>query len=135
MFWKKTKSEAPEVGVAESVAASERRDAYRIPVSRDISLQVTVDGVDCRVTNISAGGLALLAPQLLPGQEYSLRLPLPDGSPVIHTRVTVIDRSSRGICRCGFVQLSIPSRDAIHRFILEQEKHRIRNTRVRKAID
>jgi len=135
LFWKKKEADEFDIELDEpSREASERRESFRIGSDPQNPVLVTIDGVDYSAANLSAGGLAIPAPELQAGQKYSIRLQLPDGSPVILTEVEVINKTPRGLCRCKFLQLSAVSRNALHRYILGCEKQRIRKIRTRRAV-
>lgn len=133
MFWKKKPTDDLSIELPEADDDTlERRESFRISTTSDDVL-VRIGEQDCRVVNISAGGLALKASGLREGYKYSIRLQLPDASPAIHTELEVISITRRGVCRCKFLQLSALSRNAIHRYILSREKAQIRTSRVRSA--
>jgi c-di-GMP-binding flagellar brake protein YcgR len=135
LFWRKKKADEFEIELDEPPReASERRESFRIGSDPSNPVLVTVDGVDYTAANLSAGGLAIRAPGLQAGQRYSIRLQLPDGIPVILTEVDVINATPQGLCRCKFLQLSAVSRNALHRYILDREKQRIRKTRTGHAV-
>jgi c-di-GMP-binding flagellar brake protein YcgR len=134
LFWRKKKADEFEIELDEPAReASERRESFRIGSDPQNPVLVTIDGVDYTAANLSAGGLAIRAPELQAGQKYSIRLQLPD-SPVILTEIAVINATPQGLCRCKFMQLSAVSRNALHRYILDREKQRIRKTRTRRAV-
>ena len=134
MFWRKKKADLFQLELDEAQReASERRESFRIGSDPEHPVLVTVDGVEHRAANLSAGGLAIRSPALQAGKKYSIRLQLPDGSPIILTEVDVINASPQGLCRCKFRQLSAPSRNALHRYILGREIQQIRNTRIRRG--
>ncbi len=135
MFWRKKKTDTLIVEAeAPKSSAAERREAFRVGSDPDNPILVTVEGVDYVAVNISAGGLAVRSKELEKGETYSIRLQLPDGSPVILTELAVVHTSAQGLCRCKFLKLSVLSRNAIHRYVLSREKHQIRTTRMRRAV-
>jgi len=135
LFWTKKKADQLEVEVDEPQNdAAERRESFRIGADPDNPMLVTIGDLEYTATNLSAGGLAIRARGLVAGKKYSIRLQLPDGSPVILTEVGVVSVTSQRLCRCKFLQLSAVSRDVLHRYILAREKQQIRNTRARRAI-
>ena len=136
MFWKKKKSEDFEIELnAPQPEASERRESFRIGSDPENPVSVSIGDVEYVAANLSAGGLAIRARALKAGKKYSIRLQLPDGSPVILTEIGVVSVTPQGMCRCKFLRLSVLSQNALHRYILSREKQQIRNTRVRHAVE
>ena len=135
MFWRKKKADGVQIELDETPReAAERRDSFRIGSDPEHPVIVTVGGVEHPAASLSAGGLAIRAPGLQAGGKYSIRLQLPDGSPVILIEVEVTSESPQGLRHCKFLKLSASSRSVLHRYILSREKQQIRNTRTRKAV-
>lgn len=136
MFWRKRKTDEFEIELgAPQPEAAERRESFRIGADPENPVTVTIGDFEYVAANLSAGGLAIRARELKAGKKYSIRLQLPDGSPVILTEIGVVSVTPQGLCRCKFLRLSVLSQDALHRYILSREKQQIRNTRVRPAVE
>lgn len=135
MFWKKKEPDELNVELEEpSDTPADRRESFRIGADPENPVIVTIGELEYPVCNLSAGGLAIRARGLQAGKKYSIRLQLPDGSPVILTEIGVIHVSPQKLCRCKFLHLSLVSRDSLHRYILSREKEQIRTTRMRRVV-
>ena len=132
LFWKKKSEAEAELEAVEQ--DSDLRDDFRIAPDPENPVIVTVNQVDIRVANISAGGLAFRAKGFEVNREYSIRLQLPDGAAPILTTLRVMFIDERHVCRGKFVRLSLLSKDIIHRYVLGREKHRIRTTHMRRIV-
>ncbi len=136
MFWRKKKSDEFAIELEEPRnEAAERRESFRIGADPDNPVIVTIGDLEYPVCNLSAGGLAIRARGLQAGKKYSIRLQLPDGSPVILTEIGVVSVSPQKLCRCKFLRLSLVSQDTLHRYILDREKEQIRTTRMRRIVE
>ena len=136
MFWKRKKSDEFIVELDEpSESAAERRESFRIGADPENPVIVTIGNLEYPVCNLSAGGLAIRARGLQAGKKYSIRLQLPDGSPVILTEIGVVNVTPQKLCRCKFLRLSLVSQDTLHRYILGREKEQIRTTRMRRVVE
>lgn len=79
-----------------------------------------------RITSLSAGGCAVVIPQMLPRSVYlRLRIELPDTDPIdVHAGVVATSAISGGreLVRAAFADLKENERDAIARYVLHRQQ-------------
>jgi c-di-GMP-binding flagellar brake protein YcgR len=123
LFWKK-KSERPYV----RLGGDDRRNAVRI--NPDDNLSIEIEGQSFQVMDISAGGVSFAAEGIESGSQLSTQLLLRLYQQKVEVRIEVLFQDNQGICHCRFVELSPETSEILHHYILDLQKHAIRNQRI-----
>jgi len=119
LFWKRKDRNDLEVSWA-----SDGRSSYRVRPLPEEPILIEVEGQTYRVHDISAGGVSL---QKVAGAAIGDRLEavftLPYLDEAVETAIRVVDVTPE-LTRGAFFNLAADQRDAIHRYVLENQKRR-----------
>ena len=119
MFWRKKDRNDLEVSWT-----SDGRGSYRVRPLPEAPIFVEIEGLAYRVHDISAGGISFhkVSGAGL-GDRLEAKFNLPYLDEIIESAVRVVD-TTQDLTRCAFFNLAADQREAIHRYVLENQKRR-----------
>ena len=131
MFWKRKRNKPePEL----EVAADDQREHYRVRLPAEMPARVRLREGEFQIRDLSAGGIAFAGPAYAVGNRLAAVLLLGPQRLAVKAVITIVDADVDGISHASLGGLEAADRAALHRFVLEVQKHEIRNTRERRAI-
>lgn len=127
MFWKRTRKRHPSQSERSLFEAPrERRSAYRVTPNPDKPVVFKFAGGVFVAQNISAGGAALVAPELSGKGLFEAQLQLPDEEPEVSLKLEVLRKEAGTVCHCRFIDVPPELENRLFRYVLEREKEIIR---------
>ncbi|MFZ5585557.1 MAG: PilZ domain-containing protein [Thermodesulfobacteriota bacterium] len=128
MFWKKKKSSQPDDSFKIEFEESPRY-YFRVRPAPDRPVYMQIGGRRHEVYDISAGGLAIWAPELQEGQKISGLLHLPEGERPVPLIMVVRNMGAEGLVGGQFAKIRDSDRELIHYYVLKRQKEEIAETR------
>lgn len=119
MFWKRKDKTDLDFELPET-----KRTTHRIRPGHEAPVFFQIQGQDCRVYDISAGGASFqIPPGVHAGDVVPASFRLPHINSLVEVKVRIVSVEN-DIARSGFVDLSLADREEIHRYVLEEQKRR-----------
>lgn len=128
MFWKKKKSSKPADPFGLRFDEGPRY-YFRVRPAASAPVYFQIGGRRHQVYDISAGGLALWAPDLAQGQQVSGLLHLPTGGRPLPLVLLVRNTGPEGLVGSQFAKIRNEDRELIHLYVLQRQKEEIAEQR------
>ncbi len=128
MFWKKKKSSKPADPFGLRFDEGPRY-YFRVRPAASAPVYFQIGGRRHQVYDISAGGLALWAPDLAQGQQVSGLLHLPTGGRPLPLVLLVRNTGPEGLVGSQFAKIRDEDRELIHLYVLQRQKEEIAEQR------
>ena len=122
MFWKKK----PLIEVELPDDGNDHRSAYRIKPESERPIILNLANNSYTLTNISGGGCCFRSYNYPEGYQAAGTLRIPSDDIIFPVTVRIVSKQ-KDLCRCEFVRISPKSADAVHAYVLEAQKAKIRN--------
>ncbi len=98
------------------------RSYFRVRPAANQPVSVEISGQACKVLDISAGGMAIVAASTLKiGQRYQARLHIPQDPEPVSMELEVLNRKEQ-LARCEIVNIDEDQRERIHLYVLKRQK-------------
>ncbi|MFH1058021.1 MAG: PilZ domain-containing protein [Pseudomonadota bacterium] len=128
MFWRKKKSSPTDDPFRLEFDESPRY-YFRVRPSPLRPVHMQIAGRRHEVYDISAGGLAIWAPELKEGQKISGLLHLPEGDRPLPLIMMVRNIGAEGLVGGQFAKIRDSDREQIHYYVLKRQKEEICESR------
>ncbi len=125
MFWKKSKKKDGKTGEPFAIAFDlDRRNYYRVEPRRDKPVFLQLAGKRLAALDVSAGGIAVRASGLKPGQRVQGILYLPIGGP-IPVIMDVVKSIPGQMVAFEYSKIKPEDRERLHQYVLERQKEEL----------
>ena len=122
MFWKKQK----KIDIEFPEDRNDLRSAYRIKPEATRPVIVTLQGNSYHVVNISGTGCCFRSHNFAEGAQISGTIRIPSEDIIFPVTVEIVS-IQRDLCRCAFSKISESAENAIHAYVLEVQKNKLRS--------
>lgn len=121
MFWKKRRSKKPEDPLSLEWTPG-ARSYFRVRPAANQPVSLEISGQACKVLDISAGGMAIVAASTLKiGRRYQALLHIPQDPEPVSMELEVLNRKEQ-LARCEIVNIDEDQRERIHLYVLKRQK-------------
>lgn len=124
MFWRKKKA-TRDADAFNLEFDDTPRYYFRVRPAPDRPVYLQIGGQRHEVYDISAGGLAIWAPELREGQKVSGLLHLPGGERPLPLIMSVRNCGAEGLVGGQFAKIRDSDREQIHHYVLRRQKEEI----------
>ena len=118
MFWRRKKADSDLF----TIDSDNRRGSYRVKPPEEEPILVNLNSATFRLIDIGALGFSFQSRDFQVNDEYDVDFYIKGYIKKIIARMYIVAIDEHDVCHCAFQELSENDYEAIHKYMLEQQK-------------